>query len=501
MKSIRQGLFRDKDKDKEKDKDVVSPRGKSAAGPSSGGTPLHIAMGNLSIDSLDSTLLGNVFRYLPPRDLFNAALTCKRWHETFKIFAAPKKRELMGVQFFTTEEITALTTNPLKSSKDSHDGTNSLSASKLVSNHKFKDKTLTSPTFCTICTKFIWGTFPTAVHCKVCDAFIHKKCFKEEFTHGPCPFPQTRATTPDGGEFCWKITLRNVNLCRLAYLTESELKAQAQDNNIQVLHFINEKKYDTQGFIAVDESRQQVILSFTGTVSIKDIWTDVCCTLVQFPELKHKGTGFFVADMIKKKKNKGHGHTDDAEFDQKVKGCEVHSGFARSYLSVAEQIVTNLAAAYSKYPTYELQITGHSLGGALATLAAVDLKFKINPPRINVFTVGQPRVGTRPFVKLYESVVDVSWRMVNFGDAVPTLPPPNPLLPYKHTSHQILYGRREKAAGYALNPFGLTNEVAKEREKKRWKQAKELNSLTTHTIYMGVAFPSRPQLVFNKATN
>jgi len=84
----------------------------------------------------------------------------------------------------------------------------------VTQHHSFKDKTLTSPTFCEICTKFIWGIYPVAHHCTsafdsltlvlfdwyltvsiVCKAFVHKKCFQEEFLTSPCPFPNSRAAS------------------------------------------------------------------------------------------------------------------------------------------------------------------------------------------------------------------------------------------------------------------------------------------------------------------
>jgi phospholipase A1 len=46
-------------------------------------------------------------------------------------------------------------------------------------------------------------------------------------------------------------------------------------------------------------------------------------------------------------------------------------------------------------------ITGHSLGAALATFAAVDIKENLNPKRaMHVYNFGSPRTGNQAFTDL-----------------------------------------------------------------------------------------------------
>lgn len=54
--------------------------------------------------------------------------------------------------------------------------------------------------------------------------------------------------------------------------------------------------------------------------------------------------------------------------------CEIHSGFYADYLGVASQVSNKVQAILSKHPTATLIATGHSLGGALAEVAALELK-------------------------------------------------------------------------------------------------------------------------------
>ena len=63
-------------------------------------------------------------------------------------------------------------------------------------------------------------------------------------------------------------------------------------------------------------------------------------------------------------------------------GCGmVHKGFQEAYLGVAEQVVNSLKGAQ------RIAVTGHSLGGALALMAGVDLAIKVTRYLGNVFLI------------------------------------------------------------------------------------------------------------------
>lgn len=66
-------------------------------------------------------------------------------------------------------------------------------------------------------------------------------------------------------------------------------------------------------------------------------------------------------------------------------------------------------------------VTGHSLGGSLAILAAADLakSHKID----QVYTFGQPRVGNAAFATYYQNLVPNTFRLIDYADIVPHVPP------------------------------------------------------------------------------
>jgi hypothetical protein len=106
------------------------------------------------------------------------------------------------------------------------------------------------------------------------------------------------------------------------------------------------------------------------------------------------------------------------------KGSGVHAGFKLALDRVWPKlgpILTELAK------TRRLWFTGHSLGAALATLAADRC-----PDSAGVLTVGSPRVGDPHFSDQFNARFAArAFRFVNNTDVVTHVPPPLPL-PYKH---------------------------------------------------------------------
>ncbi|HYF37424.1 MAG TPA: lipase family protein, partial [Prosthecobacter sp.] len=98
----------------------------------------------------------------------------------------------------------------------------------------------------------------------------------------------------------------------------------------------------------------------------------------------------------------------------------VHQGFHEAYLAIDApfaDLVT--AAARDDKPVW---LTGHSLGGALATLAAYHHQKKIH----GLYTFGSPRVGNAGFVKSLSEGLTNIWRFVHHRDVIPALPPEGP---------------------------------------------------------------------------
>lgn len=114
-----------------------------------------------------------------------------------------------------------------------------------------------------------------------------------------------------------------------------------------------------------------------------------------------------------------------------AKDAAIHSGFWHAYNNTAlrpgihSALKDEFLGGQSMFSKPRLVVTGHSLGGAMAYLAALDLQksFDISKSEIRVVTVGSPRVGNQMFAKFFSRMIPQSTRLVNNLDIVPTMPP------------------------------------------------------------------------------
>jgi len=105
------------------------------------------------------------------------------------------------------------------------------------------------------------------------------------------------------------------------------------------------------------------------------------------------------------------------------------------------RVVNALAKLPFPRPVGTVTICGHSLGGALATLLALDVAANTAFSNPAVYTYGSPRTGDSLFASTFDQVVKNSYRVANRLDIVPALPPP---ADYEHVLNP-----------YELNPVRL----------------------------------------------
>ncbi len=156
---------------------------------------------------------------------------------------------------------------------------------------------------------------------------------------------------------------------------------------------IKDSKTGTQGLLAYNND--MVIVAFRGTEDFKD-WL---------------GNARVWENEVK----------NGPACDQTVK---VHQGFNNAVASVTDDGALFLRIAELQKGGRKLYVTGHSLGGALATLMAYIASNNQGITVDGVYTYGQPPVGDSGFKQCYENnLLEKTFRFVNYKDVVPRLKP------------------------------------------------------------------------------
>ncbi len=113
----------------------------------------------------------------------------------------------------------------------------------------------------------------------------------------------------------------------------------------------------------------------------------------------------------------------------------IHGGFLEDFDAIAGAVIGQVKNCLAAHPQARLYVTGHSLGGALAILGALEFhRQKLTVA--GVYTFGQPRVGNAVFRTIYDTALrEVTHRIVNQNDIVPRTP--GWLLGYRHCGQEV----------------------------------------------------------------
>jgi triacylglycerol lipase len=180
----------------------------------------------------------------------------------------------------------------------------------------------------------------------------------------------------------------------------------------------------TQGVAFLAESGELIALSFRGTKTERNWITDL------------------TIDFL---------HPDGA--NEKL---SVHRGFYEAFCQLADSGLTKAIEAAKKKSSGRtpIYVTGHSLGGALAQIAAA----KFGDDQIAAcYTFGSPRVGNSYFDLWVKAP---SYRVVNHADIVPQLPLP---IGYRHSGDPRYLPEKIEGSPFRYEPnaFVRAGQLAK----------------------------------------
>nr|DAD37969.1 TPA_asm: hypothetical protein HUJ06_008610 [Nelumbo nucifera] len=115
----------------------------------------------------------------------------------------------------------------------------------------------------------------------------------------------------------------------------------------------------------------------------------------------------------------------------------VHHGFYTAYhnTTLRPEVIHAVKRAKKFYGDLDIMVTGHSMGGAMASFCALDLVVNYGAHNVQVMTFGQPRIGNAVFVSYYRKHVPNTIRVTHAHDIVPHLPPYYAYFPQKTYQH------------------------------------------------------------------
>ncbi|KAL4884801.1 aldehyde dehydrogenase family-domain-containing protein [Aspergillus karnatakaensis] len=145
---------------------------------------------------------------------------------------------------------------------------------------------------------------------------------------------------------------------------------------------------DTTGYIAADHTNSLLIISFRDTMSDANRHTDFQIMQVD------------VSDTCS--------------------GCRAHIGFWMAASSAEQILVGSVEDSRARYPGYKIVVTGHSLGGAIATLYAVNLRSE--GIDVDLYTFGAPSVGNFAFAEFITDdgvQLGANYRVTHLDDEIP----------------------------------------------------------------------------------
>ncbi|KAJ1461286.1 hypothetical protein M885DRAFT_507178 [Pelagophyceae sp. CCMP2097] len=206
---------------------------------------------------------------------------------------------------------------------------------------------------------------------------------------------------------------------------------------LEALCFVDHRDTGTQAGLWRDVKRKRLLVSFRGTSEARDVITDASAIMTPWER-----DATLPLD----------GYDDSVSLA--LGDPNVHAGFRGAADSIAQRLKQLVLVAVDDDPTdWEIIVTGHSLGGALATIFSYDISaavdssralpvrkprskpwfmFSSSPDvkkpqrpkfrRLRLITFGGPRVGDAAFAAGLDAAVPHAFRVVNGQDIVARLP-------------------------------------------------------------------------------
>jgi hypothetical protein len=178
------------------------------------------------------------------------------------------------------------------------------------------------------------------------------------------------------------------------------------------------------GYIGYDKNAGTLVLAFRGSVGLENWLEDFDITLLDIPCAPSSG-------------------------------CKVSAGFYYvTWASVRDQVLDAIHTMSQSFgasgsASLPLILTGHSLGAAIAEVAAWDLSTRFDIQIAAIITFGTPRTGNEAWANsLALTAPPISFRIVHAYDPVPHLPPE--FVDYKHAPREVFYPQSGNGTNFTV---------------------------------------------------
>lgn len=210
-------------------------------------------------------------------------------------------------------------------------------------------------------------------------------------------------------------------LAKEVMAASDEADSHLNRRRLRAVAFMAAPSTDTKVWVWRDATRRVAVVGFRGTESLswKDLVTDAAAWQVPWTP-----GGPIDLDVC-----------PATAASASEESALVHWGFLRAYASVREPLLAELAAITEELSApWDVYYTGHSLGGALATLAAADVRAQHPNVGGAMVSFGQPKVGNAAFRLAVDTLLPAAFRIVNDADVVARTPTGG----YAHVGRTVL---------------------------------------------------------------
>ncbi|XP_024528305.1 lipase [Selaginella moellendorffii] len=230
--------------------------------------------------------------------------------------------------------------------------------------------------------------------------------------------------------------------------------------DFHVTALVVDVRHCLQAFVGVSESLHAIVIAFRGT--------------------QENSMANWMEDLYFKELDLNYPGTKDAK---------VHHGFYSAYHNTSMRASIMAAISYIEQTRHGLKymVTGHSMGGALASFCALDLivNYKVSTDDVEIVTFGQPRLGNTVFAKFFSKHLPRAIRMTHGHDMVPHLPPYLSFLgarSYHHFAREVWI----TTLSIGILTFEYERVCDSSGEDPTCSRSVSGNSIEDHFIYLGV---------------